>query len=289
MPQWRSRNKARLAGLLLLLLLVGFAAGSQAQEQPRELTLWIHPYLPATELVSRFTPLADYLAAGLERPVSIRVQQSYQAHIEFVGRDQCDLAFMGPASYVLMRRDYGDKPLLATFEEGGSPHFFGKIVVRADSPWQKPADLAGHSFAFGDPNSTMSHIVPRALLKKAGVTVDDLARYDFLNSHHDVALAVLGGFFDAGAVKNEVFYMYKERGLRALLTTPPLPEHLFLTRSTLAPELRQQLQTLLLALNSHPRGNEILTAIKEEASGLRAAEAADYDTLAEMMEIIDFD
>lgn len=178
----------------------------------------------------------------------IRVQTSYQGHVDFVGQDQADIAFMGPASYVLLRKKYGAKPLLARLEESGASFFHGVIIVRQDSPLTTLADLRGKNFAFGDPNSTMGHIVPRAMLAGAGVSVSELARHDFLKSHNDVALAVLGGYFDAGGIKDEIFAEYEKRGLRALAISPPVPEHLFLTRSTLPAPLVERLRALLQAV-----------------------------------------
>ncbi|MDF1613553.1 phosphate/phosphite/phosphonate ABC transporter substrate-binding protein [Desulfurivibrio dismutans] len=273
--------------LLFCLWLMALTPAHTTAGEERELILWVHPYLPATELVSRFTPLADYLAAGLDRPVNIRIQQSYQSHLDFVGRDQADLAFMGPASYVTMRRRYGDKPLLAMLEEDGSPFFQGMIIVRQDSPFRELDELQGQTFAFGDPHSTMSYLVPRAMLARAGISLTDLGRHDFLNSHHDVALAVLGGYFAAGGVKDEVFFHYRQRGLRVLAVSPLIPDHLFLTRRNLDPVLVAQLRELLMAINEHPDRRLILTSIKPSITGLQPAAPQHYNELATMTEGFD--
>lgn len=79
----------------------------------------------------------------------------------------------------------------------------------------------------------MGHIVPLAMLARAGVPLSQLERHDYLNSHNDVALAVLGGYFDAVGMKDEIFAEYENRGLRALATSEPMPDHLFLARSNL--------------------------------------------------------
>lgn len=268
--------------ILLLLYMLLFPAFGMAAERP--LTIWIHPYLPATELSKRFLPLATYLGKAIDRPVEIRVQKSYQAHIDFVGHDLADIAFLGPASYVQMINTYGRKPLLAKLEVAGKPVFYGAIVVRKDAPIRTLADLAGKRFAFGDPNSTMSHLVPRAMMAKAGVGVDRLARHDYLGSHHDVALAVLGGYFDAGAVKEEVFLEYQDRGLRLLARTPPIPPHLFVTRADLPPALVEQLRAVFLAINSDPDKKAILTALEDPATGLLPVADQDYQSLRKLME-----
>ena len=101
--------KKQIQLIVLVVINFFFAASSSAQG----LTLWVHPYLPATELTKRFTPLATYLSKQIGKPVSIRIQQSYQAHLDFVGNDNADIAYMGPVSYIKVRDQYGPKPLLA--------------------------------------------------------------------------------------------------------------------------------------------------------------------------------
>ncbi|MEN8135314.1 MAG: phosphate/phosphite/phosphonate ABC transporter substrate-binding protein [Thermodesulfobacteriota bacterium] len=247
------------------------------------LSLWIHPYLPATELIKRFTPLTTYLGDELGLQVEIRIQKSYQTHIDFVGKDQADIAYLGPVSYLRIADNFGLKPLLARLEVRGTPFFRGMIIVRKNSPIKTLADLIGKSFAFGDPNSTMSHVVPRAHLKKAGITLDLLGQHEFLGSHHDVALGVLGGYFDAGGVKEEVFYEYENRGLRALAKSPPISEHVFMARSDLPPELVESLQKAFIAVNQHPQKDYILKSIKKSVTGFAPAADRDYNELREHM------
>lgn len=256
-----------------LLLTCGIANAGQ------HLTLWVHPYLPATELTRRFAPLVEYLGRELEQPVAVQIQRSYQTHVDMVGRDLADLAYVGPNPYIEITEQYGHKPLLVKIEVNGAPDFRGIIIVREKTPYTTLADLEGKSFAFGDLHSTMSHVVPRAMLLQAGIPTSKLAHYDFLGSHHDVALAVLGGYFDAGAVKQEVFEAYRSRGLRMLAVTPPIPTHLFLTRSTLPPEQIARIRKALLALNALPEKNVILTTMEDSATGLLPVTDQEYDEL----------
>ncbi len=250
------------------------------------LTLGVHPYLPATELVQRFTPLVDYLSQQTKQAVRLRISKNYQEHIDETGKDRLDIVFLGPASYVRMVSVYGKKPILARLEIEGKPFFRGAIVIREDSPLRSLADLRGRRFAFGDPLSTMSHLVPRYTLWKAGVDTQDLASFEYLDSHHNVALGVLVGDFDAGAVKEEVVAGYEGRGLRVLATTPLISEHLFVTRSTLPDTTVQSLREVLYKLDTDPQGREIIHAIKTTATGMVAASDADYNDLRNIFKIL---
>lgn len=269
--------------ILTVFLVLSFFSVAPEVSAGDSLSLWVHPYLPATELVKRFKPLTTYLSSELGIPVEIRVHKSYQTHIDFVGRDQADIAYLGPVSYLRIFENFGSKPLLARLMVRGAPFFHGMIIVRQDSPIKKLSDLVGKSFAFGDPNSTMSHVVPRAHLKKAGIDLKSLSRHEFLGSHHDVALGVLGGYFDAGGVKEEVFYKYEKRGLRILSKSPPISEHVFMARSNLAPELIERLRKAFLTVNNYPQKDDILKSIKKSVTGFAPATDRDYDELRELM------
>ncbi len=273
-------TRIAISSLLLAALLLLGAGTTRAEDS---LTLWIHPYLPATELTRRFSPLAEYLSRKVGLPVSIRVQKSYQSHIDRAGRDEIDIAYVGPVPYVKIVETYGEKPLLARLVVRGKPAFFGMIIVREDSPLRSIEDLAGKSFAFGDINSTMSHLVPRYMLKESGVPVGRLAKHEFLGSHHNVALAVLGGYFDAGGVKEEVYYEYRERGLRMLAQSPPVAEHLFIARSSLPAEILEPLREAMLTLHEDARGADILTSIKSGVTALAKVDDGDYDSLRKIL------
>jgi hypothetical protein len=118
--------------------------------------------------------------------------------------------------------------------------------VRRDSVLQSLRDLRGRRFAYGDRDSTESHVIPQFMLIEAGVSDSALAFYKFLGSHTNVALAVLTGDYDADAVKEEVYQEYKARGLRALAAEPPVADHLFVASSKISAEVLATLRRTLL-------------------------------------------
>ncbi|MEN8264845.1 MAG: phosphate/phosphite/phosphonate ABC transporter substrate-binding protein [Nitrospirota bacterium] len=251
------------------------------------LTLQIHPYLPSTELTRRFTPLANYLGQKIEQPVTIRIAKNYQEHIDQVGRDKVDIAYMGPASFVKLIDTYGKKPILARLEINGKPTFRGAIITAKNSSLQTLSDLKEYRFAFGDPNSTMSHLVPRFMLKKAGVDINKLAGYKFLYSHHNVALGVLIGDFDAGAVKEEIFYKYKDRGLKVLAWTPAVSEHVFIASNSLPEKTVRALRNALYNLKDDEKSAAIMSAIKNNMTAMISASDKDYDNLRIILQTLE--
>jgi phosphonate transport system substrate-binding protein len=268
---------------LVTLSVLGFLSLSSTARAKESLILWIHPYLPATELIKKFTPLADYLSEKCDKTIQINVSKSYKSHIERVGEERMDLAYLGPASFVKVLNTYGEKILLARLEVNGSPIFHGMIVTREGSHIKSLSNLKDKNFAFGDPNSTMSHLVPRFMLLEAGVSVADFKKVNFLGSHNNVALGVLGGYYDAGGLKEGVYYKYKERGLKLLAKSPPISEHIFVARKDIPQSTIDILRQAMFEL----KDTAILNPIKPSVTGLVPAKDEDYNYLISVLRQLD--
>ncbi len=280
----------RLAHMLFPIILVlmlssnSTAYASDASNHP--VVLAVHPYLPFQELQKRYQPLADYLEQVLKKEVVVRIGRDYSEHITYVGHNQVDIAYLGPAIYVRIVEKYGEKPLLARLAVNGEPVFRGYLVTSPDSGIQDIQSLRGKRFAFGDPRSTMSHFVPRHMMLEAGIDVDNLEDYQFLGSHRNVALAVLSGAYDAGAVKEEVFEAFKPRGLKAIATSDPFSEHLFVARSDAPEEFVATVRNALYRLSDTADGRAILRNIKQSVTALVPVDDADYDNLRTVLDML---
>ncbi len=270
--------------LLLLTALCGPAA-AVAEETPASgaeaapLTLGFMPYLNAEHLIEKYTPLAQYLGAALQRPVRITVAKDYAEHIRRTGEDRLDISFLGGSPYVVIGDRYRTpKPLLARYAFEGSPVFRSVVFAARDSPLQSLAELRGRRMAFGNINSTLSTQVPLYMLMQAGVGLDDLGASVHLRNHENVVLGVVFGDFDAGAVAEEVFEENQHQPIRLLAASPGLSTHVFVTRSDLPPSLQARIRQALLALDpADPPQRAVLQAISPKLTGFVPVQDADYD------------
>lgn len=279
----RQGRPGKALALLCALVAVAVLCGASRTQAADPLVLGVHPYLPTQEILNRFEPLATYLERHIGQPVRVSVSADYDVHLGHVALGTVDFGYLGPASYVALTAKYGAHPLLARMEIEGVPTFHGYIVVRQDDPARTVGDLRHRRFAFGDVRSTMSHVVPYALLLDAGVTKEDLAGFDFVGSHKNVALSVLTGTFDAGGVKEEVYQTFKTQGLRALAKSPPVSEHLFVAAKAMPADTVAALRNALMGLHDTDAGRKILAGIKKTATGLVAVSDADYAPLRDMI------
>ncbi len=270
----------KIFGALFTLFLVLYTTAAMGKTP---LTLGIHPFQSAKVLQRQFSPLVEYLSHRLDRPVELRIGRSYREHIECVGQDLVDIAYLGPLGYVEMVDRYGLKPLIAGQEDNGSPFFNGVIFTRADSGIVSLADLNGQPFAFVDPHSTMGFLLPAFVLSQSNPTLLTQHRYQFLNTHENVILGVLCGDFIAGAVKEAVFDNYKQDGLKELARSPASAEHLFVARNGLSSAELGALRRAFFDLQSLPEGVAIMQAIKPTVSAFVPTKDSAYNSLRQVL------
>ena len=286
MTQTFMRNKIMRHSILVLASLATLFLPAPSHTAP-SLTLGIHPYLAAAELYKRFTPLAEYLEKKLGTEVTIRISSTYEANMLSISSGEIDIAFMGPVAYARLPGNSGPTPLLAAFESNGNRTFRGVIIVRRESGINNLPQLKGKKFAFGPPTSTMGNIVPRAMLLKEGVNVDQLGQAEYMANHDNIALSVLAGRFDAGALKEDIFRQYEPQGLRALAISDPVPDHLFVARHGLPGGTIDKLRQILLSLQDTEEGRQILASIQDSLTALVPVTDADYDGIRDMIKSLD--
>lgn len=280
----RQRTVGLISAVLVIVIIILFLPVWTNAQKP--LILGIHPFLSSTELYKRFSPLADYLSRELGRPVQIHIESSYESHVNAIANGRVDIALMGPASFVKLTRRFGRVPLLAAFETMGIRTFKGVIVVRKDSQIKTLSQLRGKKFAFGDVNSTMSHLVPRYMLLKAGVDVTHLGKADFLTNHDNIALGVLSGSFDAGALKEDIYNEYAKQGLSAAAISDPMPDHIFVARTGLPGDTVRKVSEILFSLKNTEDGRMVLSSIQKNLTALVPARDADYDSLRKLLDFL---
>ncbi len=269
--------------ILILFFLSLFTPLQAAENNDRPLIFGVHPYLHPTTLIERFTPLTDYLAKQMGQDILIRVGSDYNDHIEAIIQGKVDFAFLGPSLYIKLTQNNKQFTPLGRLSFSGKKLFRGAIIVRQDSNIKSLKDLRGKKFALGDPDSTLSSLLPISMLSDAGIQLEDLSEYTHLTNHHNVALSVLLGKYDAGGVKEEVLNEYQSRGLKAIQWSPEIPTHLFVARAGLPQQKINTLSQLLQNLHKQTGASDILQNIKKGTTAIIPAKLEEYGKLRELI------
>lgn len=241
----------RLFRLLALLAAAILAGGALATEPP--LKLGVGLFQPDREKNdATYRPLAAYLAARLNRPVELRTVDSWEGLAKSLANGETDLALMGPWGYVLANHQAGAQAI-ATILYDGKPEYFAIMITHPDSGIDKPADLKGRSFAFGDKGSTSGYLIPLHYLMTQGITPESYFAKVVHTSHQAIETQVTQGVLDAGADYNRNRTAMIEQGLikpqrsKIIWTSAPLPNDAFAISKALAGDaaLIRQLQGAL--------------------------------------------
>lgn len=115
-----------------------------------------------------YRPLADYLAARLNRPVVLRTVDSWEGLAKSLANGETDIALMGPWGYVLANNEAGSQ-VVASILYDNKPEYHAIIVTHPDSGIQTVADLKGRTFAFGDKGSTSGYLIPLHFFMTQGI------------------------------------------------------------------------------------------------------------------------
>jgi len=193
--------------------------------------------------------------------------------VDDLGAGQTQIAYLTPVAYIDAREKYGVVPLVSALTNS-KDSFNLVIVVQKESPIKSIQDLRGKKFALGDEKALMQ----RAVVVGAGIKLEELGSYAFLNHYDNIAKAVLHGDFDAGILKDSIAEKFETQGLRVIYTSPPLPSYLFAVNRKVPPGTVIKLRNAFLALKPNtPENKAILNALDQSYTGFSPVEDKDYN------------
>lgn len=151
---------------VLLALLLATAAFPVAAQPRATISLAVTDVAGLEALQRDYGPFktAFERVSGLEIrffPVGSRT-----AAVEAMGAGRVDFVLTGPSEYVVFRARIPQVTPLIGLQR---VDYFSNIAVRADSPFQTPADLKGRRVAFQDVGSTSRHLGPAQALADHGI------------------------------------------------------------------------------------------------------------------------
>lgn len=211
--------------------------------------------IPTTDpgkILRESQPFVAYLEKATGAKVEFTVPTNYAAVVEAIANDQVDIAFLGGFTYVQASQRAGVQPLV---QRDRDQNFHSLFITQPDSGINSLTDLKGHTFAFGDVNSTSGHLMPEYFMREAKVTPEMLSKVIYSGGHDATALAVANKKVDAGALDETVFErMTKENKLdskqvKVFYTTPPFLDYVWAGRKGLDPKLAESFSSAMLQLN----------------------------------------
>jgi phosphonate transport system substrate-binding protein len=226
-------------------------------------------------------PLVSYLEKETDSRIELVVPTNYAAVVEAIANDRVDIAYFGGFTFVQASQRAGVQPLV---QRERDQNFHSVFITQPKSGINALADLKGHSFAFGDVNSTSGHLMPAYYMREAGIDPGALAKTLYTGGHDATALAVANGKVDAGAMDELVLGNMTKSGkiadnqVKVFYTTPAFFDYVWAARKGLDPKLRDAFAAAFLKLDASNAENKALLDLLNATKYLRA-EGANYDKL----------
>src|SRR5215469_3212264 len=194
-------KKACAFAILITLLAVGCQSGRTSGSSV-VLRVAMIPSTDPGKIVRESQPLVNYLEKKTGSRVELVVPISYAAVVEAIANDRVDVAYLGGFTFVQASQRAGVRPLV---QRERDQNFHSVFITQPGSGINSLADLKGHSFAFGDVNSTSGHLAPAYYMREAGIDPSALAKTLYSGGHDATALAVANAKVDAGAMDELVY------------------------------------------------------------------------------------
>jgi phosphonate transport system substrate-binding protein len=272
---------SRLPGFILSLLLISFpvllsaplsAQAQTAQTGQKSLTFGIVPQQSASRLAEEWGPLFAEISKRSGVPLVFRTASSIPIFEERLAQGDYDLAYMNPYHYVVFHSRVGYQ----AFAKEQDRKIRGILVVRKDSSYQKPGDLAGKTVVFPAPAAFAASILPQAEFGRLNIPID--AR--FVASHDSVYRAVASGLQAAGGGIQRTFEATPpeiRNTLRILTETQAYTPHAFAAHPRVPPEVINRVLAAMASLANDEAGRHLLAPLAFK--GIMAAQNNDWNDI----------
>lgn len=255
---------------------------------PDTLRVALLPDENAATVIKDNKPLQAYLEKTLNKKIELIVTTDYSSMIEAMRHGRLELAYFGPLSYV-MAAQKSDIEAFAAREKKGNKTYQAVIIGNKEKGIKNFADIKDKNMAFGDPASTSSHLIPKSMLKNAGLDHDTDYKEHFLGAHDAVAVTVQTGRADAGGLSRPILESLMKKGtidpnkVVILGYSDPFPQYPWALRSDLDNGLKEEIRNAFYNLKS----DDVLKPFK--ATGFATMTDQDYDVVRELAKVLDLD
>ena len=251
---------AVIAALILSVLFVAVAPmKSPAADCPNGGTvrMGVEPFEATAKLQPLYDQIGKMVGEKLGCNVQVFVATNYNAEIEAMRAGKLEIGEFGPLGYVLAHQ-VAHAEAVATFAtpDGKKPSvYFASIVTKPGSGITSLSQVAGHSFAYSDPDSTSGHLFPAYGLRKNGIDPDTGIKAVYAGSHTASFEALKNGKVDAGELNSQMVDsamasgQYRDGDFVTLWKSDPIPTDPITVRADLPDSFKARVREAFLSID----------------------------------------
>jgi phosphonate transport system substrate-binding protein len=299
--------------LMALVVLAGLLLAGCGEEEPvkkidftkrEEITVIKPPaavtyaYLPQyshTVSYQRHHLLVEYLSQATGLTIRQVFPDTFDEHMNMVGREEIDISFSNPFVYVQIAGRYGAQAFVRIVEGEGEINFRGQVICRADNPQIKnSADLKGKRLIAVDPYSAGGYLYPWSWLLEQGLRKKDFPEIAFApgpgGKQEKVVMGVYSGKYDLGLIRERTLDILADKidlkQIRVLAHSRWYPGWVYAARRGLDPVIQTKIKQALLALDmKNPDHRKILEQAR--FTGILPATDNDYEAVRRLAESVE--
>ncbi len=238
-----------------------------------------------------YEDLLDYISERTGRPVEL-VQRKTCAEINKLLKSQdIDTVFVCTGAYIDGHEKFGMELLVAPVVNG-EPYYYSYIIVLDDSNATNLEDLRGKKFAFTDPMSNTGKLSPTYMLALINETPCSFFSGIIFTHSHDASIeAVVKGLVDGAAVDSLIWDYANSKNpeytskTKVIAKSQPYGIPPVVVHPDSKPEIKTELQDILLTMHNDPMGADILMNIGIDKFTI--IDESIYDSVYEMRYFIE--
>jgi phosphonate transport system substrate-binding protein len=240
--------------LLFVFALVLGPSAWASEKTP--LTLGVFPYVTPAQLAAFHAPLKDYLARGLDRPVTLVTAPDFMSFVDRTREGQYDIVFTAPHLGRLAETRDEYKRVAQT-----SHTVQGFFLARKGSDIRKIEDLRGKTVMIAQKVSIVYQLAEHTLRENGLVPGESVTIID-TRTHNNAMHAPLRGEADASVTGKLLWYVLDDKQkepLQIIGTTGEAPGFLVMAHPRLAARDIGKIRKLLLDFHLKPGSESYFT------------------------------
>lgn len=170
--------------------------------------------------------LKNFISEKLKKTVTIEIARDFKDLENKIKNNNLHLLIIDPATYCELKWNMKDKVFPLLKPVGGVAEIRSVFVTKQERGIEKIFDSLGKKLALGDEKSSFSYLIPLSMLRDVDISISDFSSVELLRKEHRIALSVLIGEHDVGAMSESTANIYVKDGLKIIRYSEPTPKFL---------------------------------------------------------------
>lgn len=174
-------------------------------------------------IYEKLYPLKNFISNTLKKPVHIEIAKDFKDLENKIREEKIHLIIVDPATYCELKWNMKNKIFPLIKPEGSNAETRSVFVSKEGRGIEKIFDSLGKRLALGEEKSSFSYLIPLSMLKDVDISVKDFKSLDMLHNEDRIALSILIGDHDVGAMSEITATKYLKDGLKIIRYSESTP------------------------------------------------------------------